>query len=101
MIGATCRLTEWQLTQSEFEINIIHRAGVKHEAADALSRLKTVGKDHAPLEEEVPVFANSSKFLACAPLLAEPEFETIERPKGLFVPLFSEVRTFACITDNK
>lgn len=41
----------------EFELDIVHRPGVKHQAVDALSRLFTVGEDTTPLEDSFPCLA--------------------------------------------
>lgn len=49
----------WRLHLSEFEFDIIHRAGIKHQAVDALSQLKTKGVDTMPLQNEVPVLTIS------------------------------------------
>ncbi|NJR72360.1 MAG: hypothetical protein HC782_04920 [Gammaproteobacteria bacterium] len=35
----------------------MHRAGVKHQAADALSRLPKTGADTTPLEDDLPLMA--------------------------------------------
>jgi len=39
----TARLTRWRLRLMEFEFEVVHRKGIKHQAADALSRLETSG----------------------------------------------------------
>lgn len=35
----------WRLIVSEFKFDIVHRAGIKNHAADALSQSKTAGMD--------------------------------------------------------
>lgn len=40
-----------------FDIVNIYRAGVKHLAADALSRLPTRGEDHTLLDDDLPILA--------------------------------------------
>lgn len=42
---STGRFARWRLCLSEFEFDVVHKAGVKHQAADALSRLPATGAD--------------------------------------------------------
>jgi len=51
---ASGKLQRWRLRLLEFEFDVVHRPGIKHQAADALSRLNTQGEDEEPLEDEVP-----------------------------------------------
>lgn len=37
------------------EFDVVHRADIKHQAADALYRLKTTGGDTSPLDDDLPV----------------------------------------------
>lgn len=39
----------------EYAFNIIHRAGVKHQASDALSKLRTSRVGNTELEDKIPV----------------------------------------------
>ena len=39
------------------DFETVHRPGIVHKAADALSRLLTDGEDTSPLEDDVPVLA--------------------------------------------
>lgn len=39
----------------EYDFDILHRPGIVHQDADALSRLPTTGNDTAPLDDEIPV----------------------------------------------
>lgn len=39
------------------KFDVVHRAGRKHEAADALYRQEMTGEDTTPLEEDLPVKA--------------------------------------------
>lgn len=41
----------------EYNFDIVNRAGVKHQAADALSRLLTKGTDNSDIYEEIPIMA--------------------------------------------
>lgn len=49
------KLACWRLRLVEFELDAVHRAGVKHQAADAVSRLPTTGIDDTPLHDDVQV----------------------------------------------
>lgn len=49
---ATERIEQWQHLLSEFEFNFVHHAGVKHQAADALSRLPIDGTYNTRLKDE-------------------------------------------------
>lgn len=53
MTDATGGLARWQLRLSEFYFDNIHRAGIKHQAADVLSLLHTTGTDESLLEDDV------------------------------------------------
>lgn len=81
---AAGKLTCCRLRLAQFEFDILHRADVKLQATDALSRLKSKGSERAPLEDEVPVLTVSPKPLACTHLPVKPELETIEKLKGSF-----------------
>lgn len=41
----------------EYEFDIFYRAGIKHQAADTLSRLNTEGTDGSHIEDDIPVMA--------------------------------------------
>lgn len=51
----TGRLESWRLRLSGFDIDVVHCAGNKHQAADALFRLTATGEDQAPIENDLPV----------------------------------------------
>lgn len=40
-----------------FDIEVVHRAGIKQQASDALSSLPTNGSGHTTLEDDIPVTA--------------------------------------------
>lgn len=40
---------------SEFDINVVHSADIKHQEADVLLRLKTFGTEQTPIEDEIPI----------------------------------------------
>lgn len=50
MSDATGKLTRWRLRLSELELDVVHRARVKHYAVDALSRLPTSGADETMID---------------------------------------------------
>lgn len=49
-------LTRWRLRLFELNFNVVHGAGIKHQAADALLRLPAEEVDNTPLEDMLPVF---------------------------------------------
>lgn len=55
MTEATGKLVRWHLRLSEFDFEVVHWGGVKHEAAEALSRLEKTGMEKSPLEDDIPV----------------------------------------------
>lgn len=52
MTDATGKLARWRLKLSEFKLGVLHRAGIKHEAADALSRLPATGNNETPSRDD-------------------------------------------------
>eukprot|EP00178_Gracilaria_changii_P000278 TRINITY_DN10329_c0_g1_i1.p2 TRINITY_DN10329_c0_g1~~TRINITY_DN10329_c0_g1_i1.p2 ORF type:complete len:220 (-),score=11.84 TRINITY_DN10329_c0_g1_i1:813-1472(-) len=50
-------VARWRLRLSEFEFDVVYRAGVKHQAPDALSRMDIDGLDNSPLNDDIPCFA--------------------------------------------
>lgn len=66
LTDSTGRLARWLLRLSKFEFDVIHRAGVKPQTADALSRLPTAEEDRTVLDDDLPVPAieasNSNSF---------------------------------------
>lgn len=49
------KLARWLLRLSEMYFDVIHCAGIKLQAADALLRLPTTGEDCKPIEDRLPV----------------------------------------------
>lgn len=47
----------WLLRLSEFPINVVQRAGIKHQSADELSRLRISAVDNTPLKDNLPSLA--------------------------------------------
>lgn len=54
LADASGRLMRWRLRLSDFDYEVKHRAGVKHQAADTLSRLRTDGADTSLLDDAIP-----------------------------------------------
>lgn len=52
---ATGKLARQRLMLFEHDLEITHRAGVKHQAAEALSELLTTGVDSTEIEDEILV----------------------------------------------
>lgn len=50
-------LTRWHLHLSEYDFDAVNRASIKHQATNALSRLRTTGEAQTQLEDDSPVFA--------------------------------------------
>lgn len=42
LTGSTGRLVRWRLSLLDHDFDVFRRAGVKHQGADALSRLRTI-----------------------------------------------------------
>lgn len=61
MTDSSGKIAQWRLRLSEFDFIIVHRAGSKQQAADALSRLDTNGNDGSPPDEDLPVFTIRSQ----------------------------------------
>lgn len=55
MSDASGRLARWRLRPSKSEIGIMHRTGIKHQAADALSRLSKARTGNTIFYDEVTV----------------------------------------------
>lgn len=52
---STGMLGHRRLQFSDFEFDVLHRAGMKHEAANALSRLVTMETDQMSIEDKMTV----------------------------------------------
>lgn len=100
MAKATGKLAQWRMTLSEFEFDIINRAAIERQAADALSHLKTKGEDGTSLDDKVPVLAISQKRFAYAPKTKTRNLKFLEKPKRPFIPFIPKVYMVVGITDN-
>lgn len=54
---ATANLACWRSRLSELDSDLVHRAGVKHQAMAALWNLKTSGRDTKTLDNEIHTMA--------------------------------------------
>lgn len=57
MTKSSGRLALWRLRISKFDFNVVYRAGVKHQAAVALSCLQTTDDDGAPLKGDMSLLS--------------------------------------------
>lgn len=49
----TLKLGRWRPGHSEFEFDVVYRAGTRGQGADALSLLKTTGEDETAIEDDI------------------------------------------------
>lgn len=59
MTIAKKKLARWQSKLLEFEFVVVHWAAIKHQAANALSRLPTTGNDDTLLNDDIPILTIS------------------------------------------
>lgn len=55
LTDSTSQLARCCVCLSEYDFNVVHLAGKKHEGADALSRLRTTVEDQMHLDDDLPV----------------------------------------------
>lgn len=60
MMSQTGKLVVCRLMLSKFEFDVVHQAGVRHQAIGALSPLLTAGHDDMPLNGDVVILAISN-----------------------------------------
>lgn len=71
MAEETLKRAQWSLKIQYISSNAFHRAGIKQQTADSLSRLDTTGGDWKELNEEVPLLlieagmTLESKYMVC------------------------------------
>lgn len=53
LTGSTEGLARWRLRLSEYDLDVVHRAGERHKAAGAPSRLRTTGKNDTLLQKSL------------------------------------------------
>lgn len=66
-----CKTLQWKRRLSGLKFNVVHRSGIKYQAADTLSPLKSHGEDPTPLNAVMAVLVVSPDSLAFAPLIIE------------------------------
>lgn len=54
------RLEQWCLRLFKFDLDVVHCARIKNQAADAVSRLSTSNKDENPLEDDLLLYASDN-----------------------------------------
>lgn len=62
----------------DYEFDIIHLSDVNHQAADALTRLKTKGEHETPLEDEVSFLIILQEIYACSSKMETTDLHFIE-----------------------
>lgn len=60
----TIRLARGRLRLPKFAVEVVHRAGIRHQAADALSRVPATANDKTPLEDDNTPVKNDLPLLA-------------------------------------
>jgi len=70
MTDAKGKLERWRLRLSAFDYDVVHLPGVKHQAADALSRLET---DTNPIDDDLPLLVVEPGSLTPSPISYEAE----------------------------
>lgn len=101
MAEATGKMERWGLRLSEFELHIVHCAGIKHQVADTLSRLKENDEGKTPLDDEAPILTIPQDIFAGVPKTEIPDLEFIEEVKGPFFLFIPEVCMMAGPADNE
>lgn len=56
MTDVTGTLAQWRLRLSELELDVVHRAVIKRQAADSLSRLETTDPDTSKMNDYMPTY---------------------------------------------
>lgn len=54
MSNGPAKIASWHLPLAERHFGVVHRSGIKHQPANALSRLETGGEYHRPLDNDLP-----------------------------------------------
>lgn len=49
------KVERWRLRLTALEIYFVHRAGIKHQAAEALLQLKATGANQVQMEKDIPI----------------------------------------------
>lgn len=50
----SCNLALWRLALPEFNVFVVYRASIVHQAADSLFGLRTSRTDQTPMEDDIP-----------------------------------------------
>lgn len=98
MSGAYEKRARWRLRLWEFEFDIVHRAGIKHQETDTLSRLPTKDTKTRPLDEKDPIFVLTGEpFAQILKPLKQHEDENVTNKQTIdaTVPFLLEVVALA------
>lgn len=101
MAKATGKLARCRFSTSELKFDIVPGAGIKPQTADALSHLKTNGKDRTILGNDISILTASEEFFAVTTVTETTELEPIDEFKSLFVLFIPEICVMVGITDNE
>lgn len=94
------KLVRWRLRFSEFEFDIVHRTGIKHQYADTLPNLMTRDEDKTALDIEYSVLTVSQAFFACSPQTEITDLEFVGEPKRTFVLFTPKLSIVPGITES-
>lgn len=96
----TDKPAHWSLRFSEFAFGIVHRTWVRYQAADALSRRKTIEVDTSQLQDKILVLTVSSSSDKESALHDDLENEFIEEAQYPFTLFLAEALVLAEKGDN-
>lgn len=65
------KLARRHLRLIKFDLKLSHSSGVKHQAADKLSRLQTNGTDNSDIDDGIPVLSIQKQFCKEKPQLLD------------------------------
>lgn len=69
-------MARWKLRLFEFDSDVVRRAGIKHQAAVALSCLETIEADPALIEDDLPVAVHETALENNANIQPVPRMNT-------------------------
>lgn len=57
-----CRLQSWRLRLLDFDYDVVHRDGIKYQAAYTLSRRSTTDGEISPFNDDIPVLLEPNEY---------------------------------------